>query len=68
MAESLRRLPEPVEAVLSPPIRLEHAPVLRAMASALLPALAPDAPPAWLRPGQSDAFRRAVAAVRQYGG
>lgn len=43
-------------------------PVLRAIASALLPATATDSPPPWLRPGQADAFRRAVAAVRQHGG
>lgn len=42
--------------------------MLRAIASALLPAMATDTPPPWLRPGQADAFRRAMAAVRHHGG
>lgn len=41
--------------------------VLRQIARNLLPARADDPPPAWLRPGQVEAFRRAAAAVRRHG-
>ncbi len=42
--------------------------VARAIARALAPDEADDAPPSWLRAGQEVAFRRAVASVRRYGG
>lgn len=68
VAESLRRVPEPLEAALAPLPCDDPAAVVRAIARALLPPEAADPPPAWLRPEQVEAFRRAVAATRRFGG
>lgn len=68
VAESLRRLPEPVTALLAPPAVAAPARVTGEIARALLPPLAEETPPPWLRPGQVEAFRRAVAAIRLHGG
>lgn len=68
VAESLRRLPDPLEPILG---GLGPAPahaVLAAMANSLRPAMAEDEAPTWLREEQVPAFRRVVAALRQHGG
>ncbi|MDZ4673601.1 MAG: DEAD/DEAH box helicase [Gemmatimonadota bacterium] len=68
VAESLRRLPDPLEPILGgiPPTPAPA--VLAAMARALRPIMADDVPPPWLREEQVPAFRRALAVLRQYGG
>jgi hypothetical protein len=49
-----------------PPVAAES--VAAALARALLPAVAVDKPPCWLRGDQGLSFGRALAAVRRYGG
>jgi len=68
VAESLRRLPDPLELILTPEPRPDPGAVVAAMAQALRSPLAEDAPPAWLRDDQVTAFRRALAAVRRHRG
>jgi len=68
VAESLRHLGDPLEPLLALDSRPAPAAVIAAIGEALRPALAPDPPPAWLRPDQAMSFRRALAAVRRYGG
>lgn len=68
VAESLQRLPEPLEPILTSPPVTAGAGVLAAMATALRPELAGDAAPDWLRPEQVGCFRRTLAALRRHGG
>lgn len=68
VAEALQRMPDPLEAVLASPAPVSAGAVRSAIAHALLPPLATDDPPAWLRPGQVTSFRRTVAAARCHGG
>jgi superfamily II DNA or RNA helicase len=68
VAESLHAVPVAVATALRPGHRAPADSVARAMALALGPEAAADAPPNWLRPGQAGSFRRLLAAVRQHGG
>lgn len=68
VAEALQRMPDPLEAVLAAPAPVSPGAVRSAMARALLPPLASDDPPPWLRAGQVTSFRRTVAAARCHGG
>lgn len=61
-------MPDPLEAMLAAPAPVPPGAVRSAIARALLPPLASDPPPAWLRPGQVTSFRRTVAAARCHGG
>jgi hypothetical protein len=68
VAETLERVRDPLPAWLhagppAPPVR-----IAARLARALLPPVAADAPPPWLRPDQRLSFARALAAVRRYGG
>jgi hypothetical protein len=67
VAESLRRVPEP-PLVFRPLTFGEGRAVAAAIAGSLAPPRAPDPAPAWLHPGQEEAFRRALAAIARYGG
>lgn len=67
VAESLRRVPEPLEAAL-PALRLAPpAAVAAAIVLALRPSEAEVEPPSWLRPAQRLAFRRVLAALARHG-
>jgi superfamily II DNA or RNA helicase len=68
VAEQLAPVPDPVVTALRPGPWLPPAQVARAMARRLAPDEATDPPPAWLRPEQARSFRRALHAVRRYGG
>jgi len=67
VAESLRRVPEPPLA-FRPATFGEARTVAAAIAGSLAPPRAPDPAPAWLHPGQEEAFRRALAAIRRHRG
>jgi hypothetical protein len=68
VAESLREIHDPLEAVLrlgpGGPADL----VARTIARSLAPREAELRPPAWLRPEQVSPFQRAAAAIARYGG
>lgn len=68
MAEALAPVPDPVVTALRPGEWRPPAEVARAMARRLAPDEAPDAAPVWLRPEQVRSFRRALQAVRRFGG
>jgi len=68
VAESLRRLPDPLEPILAGRSRAPAGAVLAAIARSLEPEMATDSPPPWLRPDQAPAFRRTLAALRRHGG
>ena len=68
VAESLQRLPDPLEPILAGRSRAPAKAVLTAIARSLEPEMATDMPPPWLRPDQVPAFRRALAALRRHGG
>lgn len=68
VAESLAPVPEPLATVLRAGAPAAATEVAAALARSLAPAEAEADPPAWLWPEQVAAFRRAVAAVRRYGG
>ena len=59
---------EPLVTVLRPGAPAEPARVAAALARSLAPEEAADPAPAWLWPEQRVSFRRAIAAVRRYGG
>ena len=67
VAEALTAVQDPLPAWLRPEAAAPAA-VAAALASALLPPAATDAPPAWLRADQRLSFARALAAARRYGG
>lgn len=68
VAESLRRLPDPLEPVLGQGPVVLGTEVVAAIARVLLPARAADIPLPWLREDQHTAFQRTLAVLRQYGG
>ncbi|MGE5230969.1 MAG: helicase-related protein, partial [Deltaproteobacteria bacterium] len=68
VAEALVTVAEPLVTVLRPGPPAAPARVAAALARSLAPEEAPDPAPAWLWPEQRMSFRRAVAAVRRYGG
>lgn len=68
MAEALAPVPDPVVTALRPGEWRGPAEVARAMARRLAPDEDPAAVPAWLRPEQTRSFRRALHALRRYGG
>ncbi len=61
-------MPDPLATALRPGPPARAAEVAAALARSLAPPEAAADPPAWLWPEQVAAFRRAVAAVRRYGG
>ncbi len=68
VAESLRAVRDPLAAWLTPPAAAAPEAVAAALARAMLPPAAAVDPPAWLRADQRLSFRRALAAVRRFGG
>lgn len=68
VAESLRAVPDPLAAWLTPPGPAAPEAVAATLARALLPLAAAADAPAWLRPDQRLSFRRALAAVQRFGG
>jgi hypothetical protein len=68
VAEALAPVRDPLAAWLRPGPPVEPRAVASALAHALLPAVAREEPPPWLRPDQVLSFRRALAAVRRHGG
>lgn len=68
MAEALAPVPDPVVTALRPGEWRPPAEVARAMARRLAPDTDPDPAPEWLRSEQVRSFRRALHAVRRYGG
>lgn len=68
VAEALVPVPDPVATALRPGEWRNPAEVARAMARRLAPDEDPAHAPAWLRPEQTRSFRRAVHALRRYGG
>lgn len=68
VAESLATVRNPLAAALRAGPAVSPERVAAALTRALLPPLAPDPPPAWLRGDQRLSFGRALAAVRRYRG
>ena len=68
MSEALAPVPDPMATALRPGGWMPPAQVARAMARLLAPHEDADAPPAWLRPEQRRSFRRALHAIRRFGG
>jgi superfamily II DNA or RNA helicase len=68
VAEALAPVPDPVVTALRPGEWRCAPEVVRAMARRLAPDEDEDVAPAWLRPEQLRSFRRALHAVRRYGG
>jgi superfamily II DNA or RNA helicase len=68
VAEALAAVPDPVATALRPGGWSPAVQVVRAMARRLAPDEDADSPPAWLRPDQGRSFRRALHALRRYGG
>jgi superfamily II DNA or RNA helicase len=68
VAEALAPVPDPVVTALRPGEWRCAPEVARAIARRLAPDEDQDLAPAWLRPEQLRSFRRAVHAVRRYGG
>jgi hypothetical protein len=68
VAESLREIADPLAAWLRVGPARPAPRVAAALARAMLPDEAQDAPPPWLRADQTLSFQRAVAAARRFGG
>ena len=68
VAEALAPVPDPIVTALRPGEQRAAAEVARAMARRLAPDEDDDAAPVWLRPEQARSFRRALHALRCYGG
>jgi hypothetical protein len=68
VAESLREIADPLAAWLRVGPARPAPSVAAALARAMLPDEAQDAPPPWLRADQTLSFQRAVAAARRFGG
>jgi superfamily II DNA or RNA helicase len=68
VAEVLAAVSDPVITALRPGPWMPGAQVARAIARRLAPDEDTDPPPAWLRPEQTRSFRRALHALRRYGG
>ena len=68
MAEALAPVPHPVVTALRPGEWRPPAEIARAIARRLAPDEDPDPAPEWLRSEQVRSFRRALHAVRRYGG
>jgi superfamily II DNA or RNA helicase len=68
VAEALAPVPDPVVTALRPGSWEPAAQVARAMARRLAPDEDSDPAPGWLRPEQIRSFRRALHALRRYGG
>jgi hypothetical protein len=68
VAEALVAVAEPLVTALRPGPPASPAQVAAALARSLAPEEADDSEPEWLWPEQRVSFRRAVAAVRRYGG
>src|SRR5258708_37370789 len=68
VAEALAEVRDPLAAWLRAGPRAPPGAVAAALARALLPPVAGNEPPPWLRPDQGLSFRRALAAVRRHGG
>jgi superfamily II DNA or RNA helicase len=68
VAEELAPVHDPMVTALHPGRWMPAAQVARAMARRLAPDEDTDSPPAWLRPEQTRSFRRALHALRRYGG
>ena len=68
VAEALASVTHPVRTALVPGPRGAAPDVARALAAAVAPAGASDAPPPWLFPSQRRAYARTLAALRQYRG
>jgi superfamily II DNA or RNA helicase len=68
VAEALAPVPDPIVTALRPGEWRSGAEVARAMARRLAPDEDQDAAPGWLRPEQVRSFRRALHALRRYGG
>jgi superfamily II DNA or RNA helicase len=68
VAEALAPIPDPVVTALRPGRWMPAAQVARAMARRLAPDEDADPAPEWLRPEQVRSFRRALHALRRYGG
>ena len=68
VAEALVAVPDPLLTALRlPPVSMASG-VAASLALSLAPDQADDIPPSWLLPEQHPSFRRAVAALRRYGG
>ncbi|MGQ0702306.1 MAG: hypothetical protein ACT4PM_04145, partial [Gemmatimonadales bacterium] len=68
VAESLARVRDPLGTWLRPGPAAPPGAVAARLAHALLPPVAADLPPAWLRADQRLSFTRTLAAVRRYRG
>ena len=68
VAESLVGVPDPLLTALQTGPPASAAAVASSLAQSLAPPEHSDPPPGWLLPEQVSSFRRALAAVRRYGG